>query len=259
MEKLSSRWLRPRRASKPACSQSKPCPACLPIVAKRLMQKDGVARLVFDAGGQDPVEALGEDILLKILLCLDSQTLATCLRVSKSWGSLVKDDLLWLRHYEELCKGKAAVPQAALSAPSKLAAFGICVQDSQRTKIMVEDLCGTAFEFRFKWSAGEFWRNLDPSWRSEPPFIRVFHPNNVVSPGPNDTVFNDMTWRFTKSRDGKLGRYVRINQWPSLSVSRSENWGWILQNCWVTYTSIPNSELGKKLPAELQQLIVSRR
>ena len=68
-----------------------------------------------------------------------------------------------------------------------------------------------------------------------------------------------MTWKFTKTKDGKPGRYVRINQWPSLNVSRTEQWGWTLQNCWVIYSSMPDSEMGRKLPADLRELIVSRR
>jgi hypothetical protein len=224
-----------------------------------LFQKDQSSRFESNSGGQDPVEVLGEDVFLNVLGYLDCHALVACTLVCKSWENLVRDDVLWLRHYEELCKEKAAIPKAALQAESKMAAFGTCVQDAKRAKITVDDLCSTAFEFRFKWSAGDFWRNLDPSWRSEPPFIRIFHPHNVVSPGPNDTVFNDMTWKFTKSKDGKPGRYVRINQWPSLTVSRSENWGWTLQNCWVTYTSISDRELERKLPTDLRELILSRR
>ncbi|GAQ79024.1 hypothetical protein KFL_000230050 [Klebsormidium nitens] len=230
----------------------------MPIVARRLFWSAPKAPASISPG-QDPVEVLGEDVFLRILGFVDSRALATCTLVCKSWGGLAREDGLWEQHLDELCRGKAAVPKVALTAESKMVAFGACLRDAKRAKIMVQDLCGTAFEFRFKWSAGDFWRNLDPSWRSEPPFIRVFHPDNVVSPGPNDTVFNDMTWKFTKTKDGKPGRYVRINQWPSLNVSRTENWGWTLQNCWVIYSSMSDSEMGRKLPADLREQIVSRR
>jgi hypothetical protein len=132
METPPSRSLRPRRAAQPACSPGKPCFSCTPNAARRLFQKDQSSRFESNSGGQDPVEVLGEDVFLNVLGCLDCHALVACTLVCKSWENLVRDDVLWLSHYEELCKDKAAVPKAALQAQSKMAAFGICVQDAKR-------------------------------------------------------------------------------------------------------------------------------
>ena len=49
-------------------------------------------------------------------------------------------------------------------------------------------------------------------------------------------------WRFTKSGNLPCGRRVRgqflkVNHWPSLAISRTPDWGWRMENCWVVYTS----------------------
>lgn len=52
-------------------------------------------------------------------------------------------------------------------------------------------------------------------------------------------------WQFTKS--GRLpgpsgkrvkGQFVKVNHWPSLSISRKSDWGWRMENCWVVYESM---------------------
>ena len=45
-------------------------------------------------------------------------------------------------------------------------------------------------------------------------------------------------WRFTKTSQGKRGHYIKVNHWPALSISRTEDWGWKLENCWVEYRSL---------------------
>ena len=45
-------------------------------------------------------------------------------------------------------------------------------------------------------------------------------------------------WRFTKSKYGKKGQFVKVNSWPSLEISRREDdWGWELSQEWVKYRS----------------------
>ena len=52
----------------------------------------------------------------------------------------------------------------------------------------------------------------------------------------------DCSWRFTKSGNLPCGRrvrgqFVKVNHWPSLAISRTPEWGWRMENCWVVYTS----------------------
>merc|ERR1712217_269412 len=51
-----------------------------------------------------------------------------------------------------------------------------------------------------------------------------------------------MRWHFTGSiwRTGIFGNAVQVNQYPAKSLMRDrENWGWIMENMWVLYTSFP--------------------
>ncbi len=49
-------------------------------------------------------------------------------------------------------------------------------------------------------------------------------------------------WRFTKTSQGRRGLYVKVNHWPALSISRTEDWGWRMENCWVVYLTIPKEQ-----------------
>ena len=39
------------------------------------------------------------------------------------------------------------------------------------------------------------------------------------------------------NNDTNEGRYIQCNQYPPLHVFRDENWGFILENRWVIFTS----------------------
>lgn len=93
---------------------------------------------------------------------------------------------------------------------------------------------------RFKEEAGDFWLSLDPYWAGEaPPLVRRFHPDGSLTAPPDDPLWGDHEnrWRFTKSREGVAGQFVKVNHWPSLSISRTPSWGWRMENSWVVYTA----------------------
>lgn len=50
------------------------------------------------AAGHDPLEVLGEHILVSILGSLSADDLARCTQISKLWGRIVVLDELWLPH-----------------------------------------------------------------------------------------------------------------------------------------------------------------
>jgi len=60
-------------------------------------------------------------------------------------------------------------------------------------------------------------------------------------------------WRFISSaagRQGPKGSFVQINNFPPLVISRYKNWGFLLESCWVFYTSFPLPPRGACLDLE---------
>ena len=69
----------------------------------------------------------------------------------------------------------------------------------------------------------------------------------VVNPAPEEDALQALVrecwgddyaikWRFTKSRQGVRGQFIKLNSWPSSKPMRNpENWGWLLHNDWVVY------------------------
>jgi hypothetical protein len=43
--------------------------------------------------------------------------------------------------------------------------------------------------------------------------------------------------RLTRTKDGRRGFYLKCNSWPSATISRTERWGWHMENDWVMYTT----------------------
>ena len=147
--------------------------------------------------------------------------------------------------------------------------------DARRTVITEDELCGLEWAFRFKEAVGEDFVDVDPYWQNSGfdergefhfvpqsnggggggstarcfmrrRFLRKNKLNLVVNPGDEDALGAlvrgywgaDYTikWRFTKSRQGVRGQFVKLNHWPSSQPIRNrENWGWIIHNDWVVY------------------------
>eukprot|EP01018_Ginkgo_biloba_P019783 Gb_21931 [translate_table: standard] len=196
----------------------------------------------------DPLLVFGSDVMLMILYRLDARSLAQSILVSHGWQALAGSDRLWAKKLEELWVGKAHLPRRALQRGlSKLAAYSISILDAKRTWIMEEDLCNHAWEFRFKTPVPLYWLNLDPSWRGTgPPMRRYFHPDGSQTADPTDKVWGGHECWYTIVRSFNDQRkirehYVRINHWPSMSVSRKPNWGWELDNHVYCYSSIPDA------------------
>jgi len=54
-----------------------------------------------------------------------------------------------------------------------------------------------------------------------------------------------ITWRFTKSRNGKRGQFIQVNRWPAYTITRCPNdWSWVLESDWVRYRSCSPQTLG---------------
>ncbi|KAL4190689.1 hypothetical protein AMTRI_Chr07g76940 [Amborella trichopoda] len=161
----------------------------------------------------DPLRVFGPDLFLLILQRLDAHSVARSLLVSRGWCRVASSDTLW----------------------------------AKKTRILRDDLCDHAWEFRFKKTAPPYWLNLDPSWRcTGPPMHRYFHRDGTQTADPLDGVWggHESTYCIVTSfvDDEKIREhYVRINRWPRMSVLRKEDWSWELANQLYWYASVPDA------------------
>jgi len=120
-------------------------------------------------------------------------------------------------------------------------AYKKSIIDSNRTYITKEELCAFIWNFRFKEDAGSSWQDTDPWWQGKQPAEMKFQPNgnvDVITSWP--THLDERKWRFIKSVAGRVGpegSFVQLNSFPPYIVSRFHNWGFIMQSCWVLWTS----------------------
>nr|CAD1819019.1 unnamed protein product [Ananas comosus var. bracteatus] len=121
-------------------------------------------------------------------------------------------------------------------------------------RVAKDDLCDHVWEYRFKKTAPEYWRNLDPSWKGTgPPMRRYFHLNGSHTADPDDKVWggHECTFSIVTSYvgDGQIREhYVRINRWPPMRISRKEDWSWEMSNNLYVYNSVPDAEKGTTGP-----------
>jgi hypothetical protein len=176
---------------------------------------------------------------------------------------------LWTKHCSTLWENKVYVPWRFATSPSLQSYFG-SIKDSKRMFFeSVDELAAQHFHFRFRRQAGPYWCNKDSSFRRiDPrPLYRCFLKGGGVSgfqqnnksgnedgcrnselasmSAKHDFLYDDpevqafiptIKWRFTKSRYGKKGQFIKINNWPSLEISRrKDDWGWELSQEWVKY------------------------
>ncbi|XP_020095482.1 uncharacterized protein LOC109715090 [Ananas comosus] len=204
-----------------------------------------------EAEARDPATALGPDVVERVLGASDARSVARSAAVSRAWHGIATSDRLWAPKCEELWKGKAHIPRLSmLRGASRLTVYSMSIMDGQRARVAKDDLCDHVWEYRFKKTAPEYWRNLDPSWKGTgPPMRRYFHLNGSHTADPDDKVWggHECTFSIVTSYvgDGQIREhYVRINRWPPMRVSRKEDWSWEMSNNLYVYNSVPDAEKG---------------
>ncbi|XP_051129803.1 uncharacterized protein LOC127250517 [Andrographis paniculata] len=216
---------------------------------------------------RDPLMIFGSGIMMMILSKLDARSVALARLVSREWLAVASSDKIWAPKEkglvavvhrdgsimmspmcEELWQGKAHIPRIAkVQGLPKYVAYSRSIKDGKRTRITRHDLCDHIWEFHFNEAASEYWRNLDPYWTgSGPPLRRYFHPDGSITADPDDPVWGGHESCYTIVTglfgDGKIREhYMRINRWPTLSLQRRPDWGWVLANHLYCYTSIPDA------------------
>jgi hypothetical protein len=191
---------------------------------------------------------------------------------------------LWKALCHDLWKDKVYVPRFILKEEPSLKTYFHSIKDSKRQTFLDEnELCEQHFHFRFRLQAGYYWYSKDSSFiKGDTPMYRYFkkstHTFGHVPPpslltsaehqkftlnkdyikisnfdflvdDPNVVAHLPPTvkWRITKSKLGKKGQFIKVNQWPSLYIKRntSTDWGWTLEEDWVKYQTCSPASLSK--------------
>ena len=203
---------------------------------------------------RDPVEFLGEDIADIVFSFLDPWSLRRCSFVSRAWRRLALCDKRWQRLCSDLWADKKYVPLAIKNRLPAASAYWASLRDAERDVVSREELCSFTWAFRFKHQDLP-WMLSHPFWRFMPLLYRRFHEDGSISAAADDPIFgrHETIWRFAiaGSTDGSeeassssnggernQGRRVRVTHWPALTLSRRPDWGWLMQNHYVVYTSL---------------------
>lgn len=212
----------------------------------------------------DPVANLPFEIIANVLSFLTPKELGECALLSSSWNESANSNYVWEILCDALWRDKAYVPEEFRTAkqigfPKR--AYMHSLQDAHRVYIKPEELSEFVWNFRFKESAGEHWLSNDPWWKEQKPArVRFLADGRMSSldgwPASIDESSGrplERRWRFISSaagRQGPKGSFVQINNFPPLVVSRYKNWGFLLESCWVFYTSFPLPPRGACLDLE---------
>lgn len=208
------------------------------------------------------------EIVTNVLSFLTPEELGKCALLSSLWNEAANSSYVWEILCDRLWSDKVYVPEEFRNAKhngSPKRAYIESIRDSYRTSIRPEELSEFVWNFRFKESAGEHWLANDPWWKdNKPARVRFLSDGNILRttsldgwPASLDDSAGRPTerrWRFISSaagRQGPRGSFLQINNFPPLIVSRyNKNWGFLLQSCWVFYTSFPMPPHGTNLDLE---------
>ena len=167
--------------------------------------------------------------------------------------------------WDELCtqtwRGKVHVAAEAIamrSAGDARGALRASLVDAKRTDLTDEELISLEWRFRFKEQAGPQWQHFDPYWTTGEPTRAQFVPAATQGTRGRGTVrmsgFEEiedfhLEWWWvaiipTVGIEGFGPRALQVSvngsRVPRYLIARhAENWGWIMQSCWVVYLSFP--------------------
>eukprot|EP00026_Physarum_polycephalum_P011954 Phypoly_transcript_12205.p1 GENE.Phypoly_transcript_12205~~Phypoly_transcript_12205.p1 ORF type:complete len:367 (+),score=70.76 Phypoly_transcript_12205:140-1102(+) len=202
----------------------------------------------------DPLYSLPAEIFSYILSYLTPPELGKCALMSTMWNEVANSTYVWDTMCDRLWRDKVYVPEEFRQEKSNgnpKRAYFKSIDDASRKYIKDEELCSFMWNFRFKEAAGDHWLNNDPWWKDSKPARVRFFPDGTSStlddwPAPqhdeNTGQLVERRWKFINAAAGKQGprgSFLQINTFPPLIVSRFSNWGFLLQSCWVFYTSFP--------------------
>lgn len=175
----------------------------------------------------------GDDV---VALGLVSRRLLQLTRSEYVWRFLLSTHYLPRRTYvpqkarDLIAQGRFVHAQRALSA------------DDKRDFLSEETLCSIEWSFRFKRRAGEQWIRHDPYYTGYAlPVLRFVGDPHYQLVRIDSTAWDGMAlrWRFLDREGYPPGSWLRVNNYPSLRVSRHNEGGFVLQSMWLMYSSFP--------------------
>ena len=197
------------------------------------------------------IEQHGEiDALSSVASHLDLASLGVLASVDHFFSaSILADRAVWERLCETTFEGKVCIAAEAkrLRAQGKpREALRVGLADSRRDTLTDEELTTFEWNFRFKSAAGSGWMEEDPYWlgaASGPARVQFSPSGRLTASGFEMLEQRQLLWSWALSR-GPIGSHVQLHvdgmRVPTYVVSRhAANWGWLMQSCWVLYTSFP--------------------
>lgn len=189
-------------------------------------------------GAVDPTNILGDDLMCAVLAHLPTRQLLKCSLVSRAWRHVARSDVLWEQACRDRWADKVYVPAAADTHLTWKQRYLKAEAQRKRssTSITFEELTAFTWKFRFKRAAGPWFQHLDPYWvhgKDESKMLKRRFTTNGRFEAPDGDPFKvtdedeAMVWTFTGSRN------VRVNEYPSLNVKRTPDWGFEMANMWV--------------------------
>jgi len=186
----------------------------------------------------------------RVLFLLPAQTLNALAGVNRLWRGVASKSLAWESHVEATWRDKVYVAKELreLRQSDPRQAYFASLAAAERCFIRKEELVGFEWSFRFKEAAGVDWSEIDP-WHQGRRAAQVrFEPGGKVTSTNAALRVGPIRWRFPRARRQLGGsRADRLHQHVSVSVAgkavptyivrRAPNWGFILESCWVMYTS----------------------
>ena len=124
--------------------------------------------------------------------------------------------------------------------------------DARRNVLREDELISLPWRFRFKATAGADWTQLDRWWRGKQASRVLFSADGRVQrvdADENDFLADvDIRWcwarigaSFTPDAEAERGQLLRLRvdgrAVPSYEVSRTRNWGWVMESVWGMYCS----------------------
>eukprot|EP01111_Echinosteliopsis_oligospora_P016613 TRINITY_DN696_c1_g1_i2.p1 TRINITY_DN696_c1_g1~~TRINITY_DN696_c1_g1_i2.p1 ORF type:complete len:284 (+),score=60.78 TRINITY_DN696_c1_g1_i2:64-915(+) len=201
----------------------------------------------------DPEQYLPIELFTTVVSFLNPKELATCAQVNTGWCDAATDKSVWQIKCKNLWADKKYVsPQLQHQmTENPRQAYKDSLNDCKRAYVTMEELCGFTWNFRFKESAGYHWTENDPWWQGKSPIQMKFLENGQTIDNfwqNHGRAIADRRWRFIEraaGRAGPTGSFIQVNNFPPYVVSRTKDWGFVMQSCWVVYTSFPMPPLGQ--------------
>ena len=201
-----------------------------------------ILNLIEDAASQDLATLIASHLPDRAILS----------RLARTNGffrdAITTSDSLWSALCESLWADKVCVSEAARqlkAAGESRRALELSLEEASRSTLTDEELLSFGWCFRFKAAAGDSWMESDPFWNGLPPTrMRFESDGSLVPTGFEMLETRRLRWQWAKhfgERDGtRLQLSVDGHRVPTYHISRhAPTWGWLMQSCWVLYTSWP--------------------